>query len=562
MDRITTSLLEEFVSENNLEKLDQDKAFEHFCGYLVTAEHYSETFTSEDIAVGGGGDSGMDCIAIIVNGALVTEPEEIQDFADANGYLDVQFILVQAERSNSFDSAKIGQLQFGIQDFFASAPKLPQNENVKKMSRITNEIYNRSGLFRKGAPQCWIYYITTGKWVNDTHLAARKSAVIEDLKSLKIFSQIEFFCHGAEEIQKMYRNSKNAVSVQITFSDKVDFPEIEGVEQAYLGLLPAPEFLKLIQNTNEEILTSLFFDNVRDWQQWNQVNSEMKATLESSSKIYFPLLNNGVTIVAKRIISSAKKFQIEDYQVVNGCQTSYVLHETRSYLNEQVMVPVRLIATTNEDLKNSIIKATNSQTPVTEDQLFALSDFPKKLEAFFSTFEGRKKLYYERRSKQYSSTSIEKVRVINMTILVRSFAAFFLKQPHRTTRNYKALAKAIGTAIFHKEHCLEPYYVAAYAYYKLDYFFRNQSIGTDLKVARYHLLLGFRLLAAGADLPPLNSREAKRVSESVMEILWDDNRCLDLFIEVSKRIREMAADIIDRDTIHTEPFTQEFISKF
>jgi hypothetical protein len=119
----------------------------------------------------------------------------------------------------------------------------------------------------------------------------------------------------------------------------------------------------------------------------------------------------------------------------------------------------------DDNIKNAIIKATNRQTQVTEDQLFALSDFPKKLEAYFPTFEDRKKLYYERRSRQYSGVAgIEKVRVINMTALVRSFAAIFRELPHRTTRNYKALLRGVGTDIFSKDHRLEPYYVAAFAH--------------------------------------------------------------------------------------------------
>jgi len=94
MDRITKSLLKDFINEHGLESLSEDKAFEHFTGYLVTSKHYSETFSSDDISTGAGGDIGVDCISIIVNGYLVAEPEEIQDLAETNGYLDVIFIFV------------------------------------------------------------------------------------------------------------------------------------------------------------------------------------------------------------------------------------------------------------------------------------------------------------------------------------------------------------------------------------------------------------------------------------------------------------------------------------
>jgi hypothetical protein len=104
------------------------------------------------------------------------------------------------------------------------------------------------------------------------------------------------------------------------------------------------------------------------------------------------------------------------------------------------MIPLRLIATQDEEIKNSIIHATNRQTQVSDDQFFALTEFPKKLEAYFPTFEANRKLFYERRPGQYNSvTDIERVRIVNMTMLVRAFSSIFLALPHRTTRNYKAL---------------------------------------------------------------------------------------------------------------------------
>ena len=167
MDRITKSLLKDFISENGLVTLPEDKAFEHFTGYLITSRHYTESFSSYDIIVGAGGDCGIDCISIIVNGCLVTEPEEIEDLAETNGYLDVIFLLVQAERSSSFNSAKIGQFGYGVSDFFSETPSIFQNEKVQLKSRIINEIFTRSKLFRKGNPLCYLYYITTGKWTDE-----------------------------------------------------------------------------------------------------------------------------------------------------------------------------------------------------------------------------------------------------------------------------------------------------------------------------------------------------------------------------------------------------------
>jgi hypothetical protein len=63
---------------------------------LVTSKHYTESFNFDDVHVGTGGDCGIFCIAIILNGSLVTAPEEIEDLAETNEYLDVTFIFNQA----------------------------------------------------------------------------------------------------------------------------------------------------------------------------------------------------------------------------------------------------------------------------------------------------------------------------------------------------------------------------------------------------------------------------------------------------------------------------------
>lgn len=562
MDRITKSLLDEFVRDNAIQNLPEETAFEHFAGSLATQAHHADSVSSDDISVGAGGDCGIDCIAVLANGSLVTEPEEVQDLADTNGYLDVSFVFTQAERSAGFESAKIGQFAFGVRDFFSDRPQLVQNERIQHYGRIAKEVFDRSKLFKKGNPQCVMYYVTTGKWTNDVNLTTRREAAKKDVEDLGLFRKTLFECVGADWLQRRSREVQNAISTEILFSERTVIPEMPGVEQAYLGLLPATEFLRLIENDNQEVLTSLFYDNVRHWQEWNPVNSEIRDTLrDSNMSVYFPLFNNGVTIVAKRLRPTGNKFLLEDYQVVNGCQTSFVLHESRDALSDKVMVPVRLIATQDDNIRNAIIKATNRQTQVSEEQLFALSDFPKKLEAFFPTYEGKRKLYYERRSRQYSGASeVEKVRVVNMTSLVRAFASMFLSIPHGTTRSYKALLRALGTDIFNRDHRLEPYYASAYAHYRLEYLFRSQALPSDLKPARYHLLLAFRVLAQPALLPKMNSHDMARWCDPLLVALWDDERCRTLFEDGATRVRRIASGKLDRDNIRTEPFTNALLT--
>jgi hypothetical protein len=101
MDRITTSILEEFSKENELGKLDESDRFEHLAAFLAIRRHFSRALDTTDIVVGKGGDTGVDAIAIIVNGALITDVDQVQEMLNQNAYLEATFIFVQAERSAS-----------------------------------------------------------------------------------------------------------------------------------------------------------------------------------------------------------------------------------------------------------------------------------------------------------------------------------------------------------------------------------------------------------------------------------------------------------------------------
>ncbi len=364
MDRITKSLLDEFSREHDLVNLREDKQFEHLAAFLTANRHHSQTFDTGDVVTGSGGDTGIDGIAIVVNGALAVEPDTIEELAQANGYLDVAFVFVQAERSSSFETAKIGQFAFGVLDFFREYPALPQGTAIKDAHAVMEKIYAMSSRFKRGKPICRLYYVTTGKWVGDQNLEARRQAVVNDLAALNIFKDVEFSPIDADTLQKLYAQTKNAISREFTFSDRTVVPEIPGVVEAYLGLVPAQEFIRLLEDESGEIIKSLFYDNVRDFQDFNPVNSEMKQTLESSElRRQFVLMNNGITIIAKTLRATGNRFLIEDYQIVNGCQTSHVLFSQKDLLtDDSVVLPLRVIATQDEAVIGAIIKATNRQT--------------------------------------------------------------------------------------------------------------------------------------------------------------------------------------------------------
>jgi AIPR protein len=565
MDRITQSLLVEFSSEHNIDSLREDLQFEHFTGYVTVRRHYGETFDSGDIVVrdndnDGGGDTGIDAIAILVNGTLITDQEVFEDLNENSGSLDVIFIFVQAERSSSFETAKIGQFSYGVQDFFRPQPTLPRNQAIKDAAALMAAIYAQASKFKRANPICRLYYITTGRWIADQALEARRLAAIADLQSSQLFSDVDFSCLGASDIQRLYSQTRNAISREFLFSSRVEIPEMPGVTEAYLGHIPASQFLSMIRDDDGEIIPTIFYDNVRDWQEYNPVNTEIRETLDSDKRSRFVLMNNGITIIARTMQHTGSRFQIEDFQIVNGCQTSHVIFDNRDLINDAVSIPLRLIATQDEEVIEDIIRATNRQTEVKTEQFFAVTEFAKQLEIFFQSYPVPRKLFYERRSRQYDRLSVEKTRIVTPTNLIRAFAAMFLGEPHQTMRSYRLLSRRVGTDIFADGHRLEPYYVAAFALYRLEYMFRNYRLLTAFKLARYQLLLAARLLADPSPLPRMNAREMERYCQRLSELLADSDEAEKLFDRAAEVVKSCVDGAFDRDTIHTQPFTEKVIA--
>ena len=471
------------------------------------------------------------------------------------------FIFVQADRGDGFDGSKIGDFGFGVRDFFSENPTLPRNDDLKRWAAISDLIIENSAMLKRSS--CFLYYWTTGKWQDDANLVARRDGVRTDLSGLNIFQRVEFHCFGADALQEDYSRTKVAISRTFTFNNRVYLPTPDGVEQAYLGFAPYSEFRKLIvDDGGTEISSSIFFDNVRDWQEYNPVNNKIRETLDGPVKSRFVLLNNGVTIVARGITSVGVRFTLTDFQVVNGCQTSNVLFDQEVHCDDSVCIPLRIIATKDEDVKDQIIEATNSQTQVGAEQYFARLAFLRKIELYFEAQPENVRLYFERRDGQYDQTDVQKTRIVTTANLIRAFAGTYLEEPHRTTRGYTSLRNRVGEDIFGEAHQLSPYFASALALYQLETRFRSGVIDRKYKPARYEFLLALRL-AHSVDKPPAsNSRDMNRQAEAFVAALGDAEAVESLFEKAKLAVDHATGGNFERDHVRTVGVTENILEYF
>lgn len=489
MDRIIQNLMDNYISSHQIQDAEQDKKFEKFAAYCTVAQHYEDQYDIDDIMLGGGNDCGIDAMAIIVNGHMITSPDEIDDLISINkGLSDIEFVLVQSKTTPGFSSGDIGTFGAGAKDFFSVEHHMVRNEQIIEKGAIVDHLFEKAASIKKN-PECYLYYVTTGQWNKDPNCVARINNVCSDLEELNIFSNVKFIPIGATELQHYYRDTKEDIEITIRFEKRVLLPEIPEITEAYLGYVPCSEYLKLISNENGDLRRTVFYDNVRDYQgNDNKVNAAISKTITTSGDV-FVLLNNGVTIICKALSYTRDDFTLKGYQIVNGCQSSHALFYNKDSVCGNLFVPIKLIVTSNDDTINSIIKATNSQTTVPDEQLLALTEFHRQLEAYYLTFQGDERLFYERRSKQYSNVQeIDRARIITVSMQIKSVAAMFFDKPHLSSRYYGTLLKETD-GIFADGNNYIVYYTSAYLLFKLDSLIKSHSIPPEYKKYRFHMLM-------------------------------------------------------------------------
>jgi hypothetical protein len=287
MDRITQSLLKEFIEEFEITPQGIQKDFEYYVGYCLVSSYLENTFDVETIIVGNGNDTSIDGIAIIVNGHIVENQEQVEAIIAQGFKLEVDLIFFQAKSGEHFETKEIGSFGNGVIDFFATKPKLPRNEEIARCSSIMDFIINNATHLKKN-PECGLFFVAAGNpRESDPNYQAILKSTLELLESTNLFSNVTFSLLGAKKINALYQKSKNPIRAEFDFRTSVVIQPLPGIQQVHFGTLQLEEFKKIILDENGNI-KSIFEDNVRDSQgEDNQVNQSISSTLNSDNPELF-----------------------------------------------------------------------------------------------------------------------------------------------------------------------------------------------------------------------------------------------------------------------------------
>lgn len=548
MNIITQGNLNDFCKNFNFNNISETEKFEHFANYIIVCNEYdSSQFNILDLHTGIG-TQGIDGVAIIVNNRICFSVDEIKESIEFNKKLDVEFIFIQSKTSEKFEGTELEGFCRWVKTFFSFGTefKTPQ---MKKFIEMAKLIFENGRYFKKNLPSIKLYYVCNGKWNEDENLVSIINENKKEFDNLSLFSSVEIVPCDAKELQKMYIRINSPIEVEITFQDKVILPPIDGVEVAYSGFLPFSEFKKLIIDENGK-LRNVFEDNIRGFlgTDDNPANESMRKTLEEKDFDQFCILNNGVTIVAEKIIGPGTKINIINYQIVNGCQTSNVLYMCRDINGiEKVMIPVKIISTSDQEIRVNVTRSTNNQTKVSIEQLESLTNFQKELElyykAYFEKFEADNILYYERRKNQYKEQMLNPLNIIDVENQIKNFASMFNEKPYIVSGYYGKLLKGLGKEIFNDSHEKILYVCSSIAYIKLIRLFNDKTIDEKLWRFRYHMLMVVKYFITGSLPPRIESSKVTGYCQKIIDVLVDDEQCMDAYKEVEKFLLSIDSDI-------------------
>ena len=574
MDTITKSHLDNFITKLGFNpSISESKKFEFFSCYSLLSQEINGNLLKNDLeGISTGESKGVDSIAFCINEKLILNSDEIDNFENQSITVDIYFF--QSKTSESFSDTEVGNFLDVVIDFFSdtSQYKILEFDNSKD---IYKKILEKHGLQKFTLKDVNIIcnYISLGqKQENETSINSTIKIKKESLKKYGLFTNISIELVDKTALLIKHKKAISPLKATFRFDNKIPLSAIPSIEEAYIGFVPFSEFKNLIMDESQVKLKSLFNDNLRDFLGLdNPINSGIKRTLEEGKFNEFSLLNNGVTVISELNSGKGNTLILENYQIVNGCQTSNVLFECKNIPNiENVLIPLKIIITKNENLRDEIILTTNSQSSFTEEQLFAITQFQKTLEDFYSSNKSIDKVYYERRTNQYANISLSRSNIIEIKEQLKSFMAMFFDLPHLVAGNIGKIVTQYKDKFFQKDHNPLPYYISGIISKKWDKFLIENDSYKLFNKYRYHIFMGFRYLIEDLQFQENYLKTTKNYSikvgekrensyDKLLNIIRDDDvfkEKIDLSIEIFKKCN------YDRPKgAYSNPITQEYKKK-
>jgi len=550
MHKIIKSHLESYVKSCGLEQLTESEQFEMFCNYAITFNRVGSNFDAAEITTGQDED-GIDGVAVIVNEEICLSKEDAETvFASDKKNNDVELVFVQSKTSESYDLGDLLKFKEAVLRFVESDSYDSPDEVLKGANETYNYCLKNVPKIRGGKPRFTARYVATGRYERPDAIEKALKKFRDAIDELGYFTSVDIEVIGRDAITNLWVKTYSGIAAALPVFSSAPLPTIAGVDEAYLVVAKATDICdKLLTGEDGALRTQVFEENVRAFLgSDNPVNASMGDTLsDAKASTRFPVMNNGITIVSPDVRVQGNVIHLENFQIVNGCQTSNVLFEHRDSLGPGVMVNLKIVETKNEDIFADLVRATNSQSKIDEDQFYSLRPIVRRIEQYFNSFEeDESRLYFERRDRQFVGLEIPVIRIFSLYIVAKCVCAMFLRRPDLAYKYPKRMYEQLGETIFSDKNKESIYYAAALALYRFHLLRSNGIVAKNLGRVKWHLIALVAELIGGTQAPELNSKAADKYALKLIEVLSKHESSVPYFKQAAAAAEALAPITDDR----------------
>ncbi|MPR12025.1 AIPR family protein [Microvirga tunisiensis] len=560
MHRVVRSHVDDFSKRFQIEG-DISKRFEAFLNYSVLRSYSADAVNPSEL-VYEGDDPGIDGVLFFIDDVYVSSVDEIDELLkNRRRDCDVTIAFLQAKISENWDKKEINVFQSAIQDFLSESSSYPHSDYIRDRREMFDHILKNVGKLRGGKPQAHCYFATTAREPSEREILGAFKALQTEIDNTGLFTEAVIKPLDRNKLVDLWGQADGPVEASLPAFAIAAFPKAPGVEEGYVVTVKAQDFInRRLSDNNNKLRQRIFEENVRDFiGSDGGVNKEMAETISDDTKQKrFGILNNGVTIISPDVRIQGNELYLRDFQIVNGCQTSNVLFENRHLVTNDATLMLKVIETDEASLVDEIVRSTNRQTKVQDDQFLATLDCVKGIEKFFNArgVDENHRLYFERRQNQFLEHDIPAIRVFTISEIARCVGAMFLDKPDIASRYPNRLTGELRDTVFKRENIEDIYYTAAYASYRLQLYLSNGRIDPKYSKLRWHILMAIKYFVAGEKTPQTNSQKVRKICEEIDQFMSNSEE------EGLERLRTLCTKIssvqdITRDKLKVQGFVQE-----
>jgi len=460
-DQILLGELLRQEADNFDEEFTESEFFEFYSANQLLKEY---ELSYEEIRAGIAGEShdgGADSIYIFVNGDLVKEDSEVKEKYKKNP--DIELVIIQSKNENGFGEdalLKLSRLCTNLLDLEFDRDNFAGRYNESVLSSF--ELFKKTYLdlvTKRPSLKISFYYVSMGV---DVHENVQRQAddLKRDVEQMLPAAQVSVDFVGAHKLVALSQERPNEVFRLPT----IEAP-LSTSEKVFIALTNISDYFRFISDAEGKLIRHIFESNVRDYQGKTNVNKEIQETLANDSKEEFWWLNNGVTILATDATTpGGKELIVHNPQIVNGLQTSSEIHrffanKPERHEREERSVLIRVIVPEDEETRDRIIRATNSQTPIPKSSLRATDYIHRSIEDYFKP----RGLYYDRRKNYYKNQGRKPREIISLPFLSQCLMSTLLQRPDSARARPSTLLENDESyeKLFHPNNALDTYFVVA-----------------------------------------------------------------------------------------------------